>query len=243
VLEKISLSDEEYYDQVVVHINGWLERYAAMSTMWLLHHQETADLTGALLEIGVFCGRYLSILARSAAKTHSLVLAIDTFEYSDYEEISRLFSSYVGEVVFWKRRSDTCHSEEILECLGCRPRFVSVDGSHLKGDVYLDLVLTEQLCDETTIVAVDDFLNQGALGVNEACHLFFAQPRLLVPFAYLRNKLFLSHRAKADEYRQALETMILADEKAQEAQMFRERLQNGRHHVEQLLWGSKMLFI
>jgi hypothetical protein len=58
--------------------------------------------------------------------------------------------------------------------------------------------LAEEVISKEGMVAIDDFLNPAAFGVNEAVNQFFLQPRNLVPWAYLPNKLFLARPAWAD---------------------------------------------
>jgi hypothetical protein len=110
-------------------------------------------------------------------------------------------------------------------------------------DVLWDLRLAEQLTSKEGVVAVDDFLNPIALGVNEAVHQFFLQPRNLVPWAYLPNKLFLARPASAYRYKTFLEEMVLRDEISPESKRFRENLLNGRHHVEVSLFSEKILIV
>jgi hypothetical protein len=91
------------------------------------------------------------------------------------------------------------------------------------------------------IIAVDDFLNPLTLGVNEAIHYFFAQPRLVVPVAYFRNKVFLAHRSMANEYLRSIENSIIRDEIEPESTTFRDSLAQSRQFVEQELWGHRVL--
>src|ERR1700760_1930638 len=64
----------DFYNNVVCNIPGWLHQGTAIRTMDMLEFQETHGVTGSLLEIGVMCGRYFSILIRSATRTGSRVV-------------------------------------------------------------------------------------------------------------------------------------------------------------------------
>src|SRR6266404_1488496 len=191
----------QFQESVVDKIQGWLIRVTSLRTMDILAYQEETRISGPVMEIGVFCGKYFSVLARSAQRSKSKLLGIDTFQWAPesrvMESLCMSEETKHVEVLLWKRFSHECSPQEIVEQLHGRPRFISIDGSHECEDVYLDLVLAEQVLSNRGIVAIDDFLNPGTLGVNEATHKFFARPRLVVPVAYISNKLFAAHRSVA----------------------------------------------
>ena len=59
---------------VVYNIPGWLLDYTALATMEILKFQEQTEISGSLFEIGVFAGRYFSILLRSALNSDSTIV-------------------------------------------------------------------------------------------------------------------------------------------------------------------------
>jgi Methyltransferase domain len=235
----------QFQTTVVDKVEGWLNRVTSLRTMDILRYQEESQIAGSVLEIGVFCGKYFSVLARSAQRTKSRLLGIDTFEWIPESRVQETLamSSETNRVNvrLLKTFSNEYSPVELLGLLGARPRFVSVDGSHDSNDVYLDLVLSEQIISSKGIIAVDDFLNPIALGVNEAVHKFFAGPRLVLPVAYISNKLFLAHRSVAKKYMSIIEESIIGDKTEPESRHFRESLSKGRHFVEQSLWGNQLL--
>ena len=109
------------------------------------------------------------------------------------------------------------------------------------GDSGVHLAQVER--DRLGVVAVDDFINPIAFGVNEAVHKFFAQPRRLVPFAYIENKLFLCQAQWSQRYREMLERAVTQDDREAHAKTFRNHLSISRHLIEQRLWGSSLLVI
>jgi hypothetical protein len=238
--------DQRFLAEVVYKVGGWLEDYAAYRTMDLLSFQERTGVRGPLLEIGVFKGRYLTILFRSALRTGDRLTALDTFQYSAMQEAKDSVAP-VGDpaLVNWMQANSTAFTAaDLLACVEGRPRFISVDGSHALRDVHWDMTLCEQLLAFDGIISVDDFLNPVTLGVNEALHRFFAQPRNLEPFAYTHNKLFLCRPAQGDLYRRAMaESAAAATDPI--SVNFSERYADPvrRHHVEQQLWGSPVLIL
>jgi hypothetical protein len=148
-----------------------------------------------------------------------------------------------GKIFLIKGLSREWNASDLLARLGEPARFISIDGSHDKLDVLWDLRLAEQLTSKEGIVPVDDFLNPNALGVNEAVNQFFLQPRNLVPWAYLPNKLFLARPAWAHRYKTFLEEAVLRDEVSPESNRFRENSDKGRHCVEVALFSEKILIV
>ncbi len=244
---EFSLSDAEFYRQHVSRIPGWLEEYTAYRTMDLLEWQQQRNMVGPLLEIGVFAGRYFSILMRSAAATGDIALGVDTFQYSELKGVVGYHLAPLAPIErvakFHTGPSTEITGIDAIEMLGGqKPRFVSVDGSHELHDVFSDLRLTEEILSPKGIVAVDDYLNPLTLGVNQAVNLFFTQPRNLVPFAYIFNKLFLARLPHAASAKDFLEERILSltDERSVR---WAEDGKTDRNRIETTLFGHKTLIL
>ncbi len=237
----------QFYNNVVCNIPGWLQQGAAIRTIDMLEFQEDSGITGSVLEIGVMCGRYFSILVRSAARAGSKAVGIDLFlDHPVPKVLQTLEPARLGRHVaidLVAAFSTALTADVLLTHLGERARFISVDGSHRRNDVFWDLALSEQLVAPGGIVAVDDFINPVTLGVNEAVHLFFTQPRRLVPWAYVENKLFLCPEPWSHNYRHMLEAVVMRDDEERHSKVFQEHVKIGRNLVEQQLWGSPLLII
>lgn len=244
ISKEFELTDQRYYDMHVARIPGWLEEYTAFRTMDILSWQQQFT-TGPLLEIGVFAGRYFSLLMRSASATGDIALGIDTFQYCNLSDVVghhlKPLGNIEGIAVFHTGPSTELNGDEVIAMMGGKkPRFISVDGSHELQDVYSDLRLAEEILSAKGIVAVDDYLNPLTLGVNQAVNLFFAQPRNVAPFAYIRNKLFLARLLHAEGSRAFLEDRIgsLSDD------LSKQWVKNGianRNQIETTLFGHKTL--
>jgi len=237
----------DFYNQVVCNIPGWLHQGTAIRTMDMLEFQEDQGIAGSVLEIGVMCGRYFSILVRSAAKTGSTAVGIDLFHDHPVPKVMQYLQPALGgsnaNIDLLAAYSTDLTADMLMSRLVARARFISVDGSHERNDVFWDLRLAEQLVGAAGIVAVDDFINPVTLGVNEAVHLFFAQPRRLVPWAYIENKLFLCPSQWSDNYRRMLEETVMRDDRERHSKVFQEHVKIGRVLVEQRLWGSPLLIV
>jgi hypothetical protein len=225
-------------------IPGFLDGYAAARTMDLLAFQERTGIGGSLLEIGVFYGRYLSVLLRSAVRTRDPIVALDTFEVVGAPVVELMLRPLdSGRVKYVQRSSRMTTASELREILGVRARFVSIDGSHAAEDAFWDLCLAEQVVAAQGVVALDDFLNPMTPGVNEAAHRFFAESRTLVPFAYTANKLFLCTTEGFATYRDVFEQAVIADRTDPRSDIFRACLPELRASVEQTLWGRPLWIV
>ena len=240
----MNIENKLFLESIVHYIPGFLSDYTALRTMNLLDWQEREGINGSILEIGVFSGRYFSLMLRSALRSDNVIIGIDTFEHVDQKHLKFTLSKIApltGKVIFLKGASVEFQADELKSILGpCR--FISVDGSHELNDVFWDLRLCEELLGPHGIVAVDDFLNPVALGVNEAVNLFFAQPRSLVPIAYICNKLFLARPTTALRAKDKFEEFIRSDNPP-DGDNFRWPHFRGRNHLEQKLWGHPLLVV
>jgi hypothetical protein len=237
----------DFYNNVVCNIPGWLHQGTAIRTMDMLEFQEDRGVAGSVFEIGVMCGRYFSILVRSAARTGCKALGVDLFQDHPVPKVRQFLDPALAgnraDVHLLQAYSTDLDATLLLSHLAVRARFISIDGSHERNDVFWDLGLAEQVIAPAGIVAVDDFINPVTLGVNEAVHLFFAQPRRLVPWAYIENKLFLCQTQWSYNYRQMLEEKVMHDDVERHSKVFREHVQISRGLVEQRLWGSPLLIV
>jgi hypothetical protein len=215
--------------------------------MDILEYQEEHGIAGSLLEIGVFSGRYFSILLRSASRTNSRVVGVDLFRNPPIEKIRELVVEILrgsdAVAILLSAYSIELDSARLLERLSIPARFVSIDGSHICRDVLWDLRLAEQIVAPAGVVAIDDFINPVAFGVNEAVHIFFSIPRRLVPWAYIENKLFLCQPQWADRYKAFLESTVMSDTVERHSAFFQKNARVARNLVEQTLWGAPLLVL
>jgi hypothetical protein len=204
--------DDDYklYERIS-NVPGWLNLVTAHRTIDILRWQLGNGITGSLMEIGIYCGRYFSILLNNAKASGSPVLGMDTFQFVSetrvLSEIAGIFGDKIGDVRLWKGDSSRIGAAKIIAEIG-NPRFVSVDGAHDYENVFRDLVLADEIISADGLVAADDALNPMTLGVNQAVNVFLSTPRNLVPVAYVSNKLFMAHRSRAADYRLAFEVAI-----------------------------------
>ncbi|MBC7801773.1 MAG: hypothetical protein H7Z10_14220, partial [Gemmatimonadaceae bacterium] len=205
---------EPTFDQARLDtIEGWLFPEAIDLTARLVRWQHGMGVAGGVLELGVYMGKYLGLLASLSQGTGMPVVGVDAY------------TNRVGEQHAQADR-DFARDTAVANIVGMAPAgppptllvaftadvdaptlralspggysFISVDAAHVMEDVGRDLLLVEALMGEHTIVAADDAFSAPLPGVSEALFRhFIGQPdRLMAPVAWAGNKLFLCHRAR-----------------------------------------------
>jgi len=243
----IEAEDIDFVSTKLNEVEGWCLHDAALLTVALMESQTRLGFDSTILEIGVYKGKYLSVLYNRARRTSQRVLGIDTFQYSSHDDVNSTFTRLFGSIDYLSLV--TCDSSRLvparlMEMLGGRrASFISVDGDHAASGVRADLILLSQVLGEGGIIAVDDLLNPRAIGVSEGFYRFFIERReqSLRPFAYCANKMFLAKAPHDETYKKAIEALLGEMANLPMVEEFNRQLQVGRHIVEQELLGSKVL--
>lgn len=216
-------TDMVFLGTIAERMPGWMQDYAALRTMDLLRLQTARGVIGPLLEIGVYAGRYFSVLLREAVEAGDIVTGLDPFERVDQHTVLANLTA-VGlsseAVRLTPARSVEHDAESLLALLGAPARFISIDGSHNFDDVQHDLEICDAVLADDGIIACDDFLNAVRLGVGQAIHQHLAKAPDLVPFAYVQNKLFLCRKAAHSGLLEATLRFCQEDERTSAGEVF-----------------------
>jgi hypothetical protein len=243
----IDASDRDFVANIFPQVEGWCHEESAFLTCCLLNCQAAQGLASSLLEIGVYKGKYLSSLYHKARQMGQPVVGIDTFQWSNSDEVvatfARLFGSADGLRLI-KASSRDFTPASLLEALGGRKAsFISVDGDHTAMAVRSDLFLVQEVLSEGGVIVIDDFMNSRAIGVSEGAYryLLASEDAPIRPFANCLNKLFVADRKYHDTYRAAIAAMLEEAPDLPQAQEFVRMQKMGQGYVEQELLGSKVL--
>jgi hypothetical protein len=200
------VASNPFIDSEIGKMPGWLDRDAAYLTSHLIT-QQSVVAKGPLVEIGVYGGRYLSVLYEYSKSDPdaAVILGIDVFTDISAAAVSANIHSVCGETKrlrLLQSDSRKLSAENVLaECQEVRPRFISVDGLHTSEGVASDLNLAERVVSTSGIVAVDDFLNPLAIGVSGGLYSYLLVQRgTLVPLLYSSNKLYLCTKESREFY-------------------------------------------
>lgn len=243
----LEAQDVDFVQTKFPEVEGWCIDHAAYLTLCLLSCQARTGLSSSFLEIGVYKGKYLSVLFHEALRTSQLVVGIDTFQCSEQNEVLQTFTRLLGStdgLRLVKANSRDYTPKSLLALLGGqRPSFVSVDGDHTAEAVLSDLNLVGRVLNKGGIVAIDDFLNPLAIGASEGVYRYFFANRglSLRPFVYAGNKLFVTDRKYHGTYRSAIMKFISEMPELPMVQAFIHMQTRGQSYVEQQLLGSPVL--
>src|SRR5271163_4670268 len=82
-LDPTLIADFDFIETKLPAIEGWLEPPAAQLTAFLLREQLSQAIAGPVLEIGVWRGKYLSVMFLCSV---GKVIGVDIFQYGNTEE-------------------------------------------------------------------------------------------------------------------------------------------------------------
>jgi SAM-dependent methyltransferase len=200
------------FEAVFGDIPGQLHPATANLAMYLLNAQTEASITGNLLEIGVYGGRFLGLMQRYLAEGEQAI-GIDPFyiEGSGPEQVRSDLErrNAIEGVTILKSRSDSLSIDDYRQKWG-PIRFFHIDGSHQCDDVLKDLIVCDTVLSPDGLLAFDDFLNPYWMGVTEALfrHKLSFEGGDLVPIVFFGGKLFLCREAKLDWYSTMFTTFL-----------------------------------
>lgn len=172
---------DRYLDTGYATVPGMSSRFAAAICCGLLRIQSERGVTGPIVEVGPFEGRFFIALAH-ALGTSEAALGIDLFDWPNPEVIDRFEANCLKHGVpaerriTWKADSRTMRPEELLAKLGGqRPRFVHIDGEHSRAALTKDLELATAVLAPVGVIVLDDMLHPGYPTLMVAVHEYLAR--------------------------------------------------------------------
>jgi predicted O-methyltransferase YrrM len=158
---------DRYLEAGYSTVPGMSSRFAAAICCGLLRIQAELGVTGPVVEIGAFEGRFFIALAH-ALEPSDTALAIDRFDWPNAEVIERFASNCAKHGIPAERRitlqadSLSLGPDELLAKLGGRRvRFLHIDGEHSRAALINDLELATAVLAPAGVIALDDMLHPG----------------------------------------------------------------------------------
>jgi len=199
----------EYLENSYNEIHGFLWDEATLCTVLLSQIQRKLSIGGDVAEIGLWYGKYfflLSLLCREGEKA----TGVDSFVHAaDPVEHERQFRQFLQDSVsgnkhvsVLKEDSQTLTPRDLDPDNEKKIRIFSVDGDHTCAGALHDLKLAAETICQGGVIILDDYYNPTCPGVTEAYFRFDVMYREynLRPFAYIANKLFITHDSHAQQY-------------------------------------------
>lgn len=161
-------------------VPGMSSRFAAAICCGAMRHQSELGITGPVVEIGTFEGRFLIALAK-ALRPAEAALGIDHFEWPDAGVMERFAANCAEQGVAravraWRANTREVKPAQLLGRLGGRePRLVHIDGEHTRAALMNDLELATAIMHPAGLLVLDDMLHPGYPTLVVAVHDFLAR--------------------------------------------------------------------
>jgi predicted O-methyltransferase YrrM len=150
-----------------LRIRGMSSRFAAAICGHLLRRQGALGVTGDLLEIGTFEGRFFVAMALVLGPGEH-ALGIDVFTWPSPAVYDHLLENCAaaglaaGSYAAWKVDTRTISAAELRARLPAgSARFVHIDGEHIAECLRNDLELAHAVLHPDGVIALDDMLHPG----------------------------------------------------------------------------------
>lgn len=151
------------YEQVL----GMSSRFAAAICGHLIQRQSALGISGDVVEIGTFEGRFFIAMALGLAADEK-ALGIDVFDWPDAGVLDRFLANCETHRLLrdrftaWKANSSLISVAELRDTLAnSKPRFFHIDGDHSYQSLSNDLALADALLHPQGIICIDDMLHPG----------------------------------------------------------------------------------
>jgi len=151
------------YEQVP----GMSSRFAAAICGHLIQRQSALGISGDVVEIGTFEGRFFIAMALGLAADEK-ALGIDVFDWPDAGVLDRFLTNCETHGLFpdrftaWMANSRSISVDDLRRKLANRKaRFFHIDGNHSHESLSNDLALAHAVLHPQGIVCIDDMLHPG----------------------------------------------------------------------------------
>lgn len=194
-------------------IDGWMCPIHHHVVKSLSDAQTGLSISGLIGEIGVHHGKFFFSLATNLVPDEYAV-AFDIFEEQSMNVDGsgngslEIFNDHAKKIGFDTEaiqvvKGDTNHITDthLKKVSATSYRIFSIDGGHTRATTLNDLFLAQSILHNAGFTVLDDFINDGWLGVVDGLFTYINKCNSeLRPFLWLCNKLYLSHKSWQNFY-------------------------------------------
>jgi len=205
------------YKQKFDTIEGWFFIPFIDILTKLDEYQNQKKVVGNLAEIGVFHGKSF-ILLYLLSNPHEKVLAVDCFDQQQFnydnsgpgckfdsfiKNVKTFCDPNISKLEVLKVDSSKMTPKHYLDaCKNGLPfRIFSIDGCHQAKETEIDIINATGSLAKGGIIIIDDYFNYSWAGVSNGTAKFLLSHPEIKPFFIGYNKVLLTQREFADEYR------------------------------------------
>ncbi len=146
-------------------VRGMSSRFAAAICGHVIRRQTEQGISGDMVELGTFEGRFFIAMALGLARGEH-AFGLDIFSWPDDGVMARLVDNCAAAGVArdrftpWKQDSHKLQTDAFRAKLSNRPaRFIHIDGEHSQDCLRHDLELAHAVLHPSGIIALDDMLH------------------------------------------------------------------------------------
>jgi hypothetical protein len=207
---------KEIDQEALDNIQGWLSESAKTFTQFIFQLQRQNGWVSGILELGVFKGKYLSLLAHQVADFDVPIVGVDAFlerygvRLSDEHKLAAekgildsilSVAGSIANVTLIGAYTNEIGARELRKLCPAGFTFISVDAGHDAEDAEHDSAMADQLLNDHGVIAFDDVYNAACPGVAEGFIRYMVTGnRRLAPFATSGNKVFACRPAQHATY-------------------------------------------
>jgi predicted O-methyltransferase YrrM len=202
------------YYKVADEIEGWFE-YKILTPVLLEINKHQNQ--GNILEIGVLFGKSLIPLL-TLLKDKEMAVAVDIYhkyrtkKIEEDQKIQKLKENirkvFTNDNIFDRLKivrensSELNHQDYMNYSDNQKYRLISIDGSHNKNDVFIDIINSTKIITPDGLMIIDDYGQRNWPGVKAAVDKFLENSNEFRPiYLHFRgNKLILCHINYYDKY-------------------------------------------
>ena len=156
---------DRYLAERYERVRGMSSRFAAAVCGHVIRRQTEHGITGDIVEIGTFEGRFFIAMALGLVPGET-ALGIDLFDWPDDRVLARLLDNCAAcglgadRFTAWKRDSRAITPDELRSRLsGKAARFFHIDGEHSCESLAGDLELAHAVLHPAGVIGIDDMLH------------------------------------------------------------------------------------
>ena len=158
---------DRYLADGYLRVSGMSSRFAAAICGHVVRRQTELGVSGDIVEIGTFEGRFFIAMALGLAQGER-AFGIDRFDWPDAGLHDRFLANCAAAglarecVTAWKGDTRTLPVDGLRSTLGVRPaRLIHIDGEHSAECLRHDLQLAHAVLHPSGVIVLDDMLHPG----------------------------------------------------------------------------------
>jgi hypothetical protein len=209
-------NSETYIHQIMRSVPGWFYDQDVACFLAINEMQRAGGTSGALVEVGVYCGKSLGLIATFRGRDEA-AYAFDLYKTEGSleraQDTVRRAAGNLEGVHFITANSLEISPQYLRGLVPQSVRFLHVDAGHEYHEALSDLRTFAGVTGSDAVIAIDDYYDRDFPGVSLATSEFIGESDF-VPFLAGWMKLYLCRASYVDRYVRAALALTLFQQNA-----------------------------